>query len=509
MNDTKGQIFSGGNVIIILLILKVFPGQFAFGQNTAENFCGTPDLTEYIGEVAYMDYTSVVRSNSVEYYPIQLFSVAQSNGEGRMNELELRRALCSLNEDFLEYGLQFYMKNPIRDINNDDYYEHNQSNGYKMMRNNNVSGAFNIYIVKDPNKTCGYFSPANEAVAVAQSCFAGGSHALTHEMGHYLGLPHTFRGWENHTYNKDNVPFYLGVRGRDTMYVETVDRSNCTFSADDFCDTPPDYISERWNCDGNGKSLNTYLDPNGVQFKVDGTNYMSYSEDRCQNMFTREQEDRMHLILETRYSSRRYKFIPPSKVKGSNMVLTGPEDQSDVDFDKVTLSWKALPDAEEYIVQVSVLPGILFEKSNNILQYFTSDTEITIPSNELKPEQKYYWRIIPVNSFTFCSEPSPQKTFTPQLKSSSHLLPGGDQIRVYPNVIAEGQSNIRIDYKFTTPRQINLNLFNISGQLVSSGDRMILGDTESSFFTGSLRGGLYILHISDGKNVITQKLVVQ
>ncbi len=217
----------------------------------------------------------------------------------------------------------------------------------------------------------------------------------------------------------------------------------------------------------------------------------------------------MHLILETRYSSRRYKFIPPSKMNGQNISINEPEDQSDVEFDNVKLSWKILPDAGEYIVQVSTLPGILFEKSNNILQYSTSDTEITIPSNELKPEQKYYWRVIPLNNFTFCSEPSPQKSFTPQIKSSTHLLPDGNQIRVYPNIIFAGQSNVRVDYKFNTPRQIHLNLFNVNGQLVSSENVNIIGDTESSFSTGNLKGGLYILHISDGKNVVTQKLVVQ
>src|SRR5680860_408041 len=250
MNETKRHNFSGGNVIIIILILKVFTGQFAFGQSTGEAFCGTPDLTNYIGDQVNMNYVSVLRRSTIDYYPVQIFSVAQSNGEGRLTELDLRRALCTLNEDFLEYGLQFYMKNPIHDINNDDYFDHNQSNGYKMMRNNNMTGVFNIYIVKDPNKTCGYFSPANEALALSQSCFIGGTHALTHEMGHYFGLPHTFKGWENHTYNKDDVPDYLGVRGRDTLYVETVDGANCAFAADKFCDTPPDYISDRWNCNG-------------------------------------------------------------------------------------------------------------------------------------------------------------------------------------------------------------------------------------------------------------------
>lgn len=509
MYDLLSHIFSGRKVIIIILILEVFSGQFAFGQITGSGYCGTSDLTAYIGRAAQLDYVHSLRRNTIEYYPVQIFSVARSNGDGRLSDIEMRKGLCTLNEDFLDYGIQFYMKNPIRDINNDDYYEHSQSNGYKMMRNHNVTGVFNIYIVKDPNETCGYFSPSNEAVAVGQFCFIGGTHALTHEMGHYLGLPHTFKGWENREYDKSNVPDYLGVRGRDTVFVETVDGSNCIVSGDGFCDTPPDYISERWNCTGDGMSSISYLDPNGDEFFVDGTNYMSYAQDRCQSMFTPQQVDRMHLFLDTRYNSRRYKFIPPARAQGLDMELVSPANQADVDMNEVELSWKPLPDAEEYIVQVSILSGILFDKGNKLLQYRTSDTKVSIPSNDLKPEQQYFWRVIPVNRFTFCLEPSDESSFTPQIKSNTHLLPDGDQVRVFPNIIKAGSPTIHLQYKFTTPRNLRLTLYNVSGQILSSINQRILGDTESSFHPGDLQGGLYILHISDGKNVITQKLMVQ
>lgn len=509
MNTLGSHDFSGRNVIIIIIFLKVFGFQFAFGQSAGQGFCGTPDLTDYIGDKELLKNNFTLRRNTVDYYPIQVFPVAQNDGEGRLTRLEMLRGICSLNKDFLEYGLQFYLKNPIRDINNDDYFVHNQSNGYKMMRNNNVTGVFNIYIVKDPNSTCGYFSPANEAVALAKNCFIGGQHAITHEMGHYFGLPHTFRGWEERKYDKDDVPYYLSVRGRDTMYVETVDGRNCSFSGDNFCDTPPDYLSDRWNCDGSGLSTKTYLDPNGAEFKVNGTNYMSYSTDRCQSEFTPEQTDRMHQILQSRYSSRRYKYIPPPNVKGSAIHLSAPEDLSDVDHDKVTLSWEALAGAQEYIVQVSILPGIIFDKYKQMLQFTTTETEIIIPSNQLKPEQKYYWRVIPLNSFTFCVEPSDQKSFTPQIKSSTHLLPDGDKIRIYPNIIRAGQPEIRIVYTFTTPRQLQLSMYNLNGQLMTQSREKVIGDSESTLHTGNLQSGLYLIHISDGKNVVVQKLMVQ
>ena len=509
MYGTSSHIFSAGKVIINILILKVFVGQIAFSQNTEGDFCGTPDLTAYIENITRVEAKPTIRRNTISYYPIQIFSVARSNGEGRLNDIQMMRGLCTLNDDFYDYGIQFYLKNPVKDINNDDYFNHNQSNGYRMMRNHNVSGAFNIYIVDNPNGTCGYFSPANEAVALAKNCFIGGTHALTHEMGHFFGLPHTFQGWEQKAYDKTNVPRYLSIRGRDTLYVETVDGSNCMVSGDGFCDTPPDYISERWSCDRNGLSSVSYLDPKGEEFYIDGTNFMSYALDRCQNMFTPEQVDRMYHTLDTRYSSRKYKFVAPDIVRGGDIKTVRPAFQADVDINEVELEWEPLPDAEEYIVQLSILSGVLFEKDNKLLTYTTTDTKLSIPAADLRPEIRYYWRVFPKNGFTFCLEPSKESSFTPQIKSNTHLLPGGDQIMVFPNIIQAGESHIQLTYNFTTPRDLQLSLYNLNGQQLSMSHQHIFGESKSALSTANLVAGMYVLHISDGKNVVTQKLMVQ
>lgn len=93
-----------------------------------------------------------------------------------------------------------------------------------------------------------------------------GGRTLTHEVGHYLGLRHT---WGDAFFN------------------------GC--SADDgFIDTPNISASNNFECDF---ELNT-CDEDGDDLPDQGENYMDYNQDACLNMFTQEQADMMRFVLE-------------------------------------------------------------------------------------------------------------------------------------------------------------------------------------------------------------------
>jgi len=100
---------------------------------------------------------------------------------------------------------------------------------------------------------------------------SSGDRTLTHELGHCLGLYHTFQG----ACNED--PFF----GPST--------NDCTLGGDYCCDTPP-VIEAQWSC---GTSQNTCNEiPTNDFYGFDALdqfeNYMSYSP--CQNMFTEDQK---------------------------------------------------------------------------------------------------------------------------------------------------------------------------------------------------------------------------
>ena len=102
--------------------------------------------------------------------------------------------------------------------------------------------------------------------------------ALTHEVGHYLGLYHTF-----------NLDF-----------VDPCLNSNCMLDGDKVCDTPPDDTHETYFCPLN--SCGSELDDTSgyspfAEDVPDSQNYMDYGT--CSLVFTEGQGQRMRATLDT------------------------------------------------------------------------------------------------------------------------------------------------------------------------------------------------------------------
>ncbi|MBL4754937.1 MAG: zinc metalloprotease, partial [Flavobacteriales bacterium] len=98
----------------------------------------------------------------------------------------------------------------------------------------------------------------------------------THEIGHYLGLSHTFQG---------------GCAGTTL--------SNCGSSGDGICDTPPT-SSPNYGCPSvtQNSCSESPADENDMHM-----NYMDYVDDGCMNLFTYGQKSRMLSVLNTSRSS--------------------------------------------------------------------------------------------------------------------------------------------------------------------------------------------------------------
>lgn len=94
----------------------------------------------------------------------------------------------------------------------------------------------------------------------------------THEVGHWLGLLHTFSN---------------GCAG--------MTQSTCNSQGDRICDTPPTSGSN-FGCPSTQNTCNETFPSNQNDMTM---NYMDYVNDACMNMFTQDQADRMNFYLNT------------------------------------------------------------------------------------------------------------------------------------------------------------------------------------------------------------------
>ncbi len=110
---------------------------------------------------------------------------------------------------------------------------------------------------------------------------------LTHEMGHYLGMFHTFGICTN------------------IFYACSCNNNNCLFDGDMVCDTPPDFSqSATTNCTTTANTCTTDIATIGDNLNLTSDvndlidNYMDYGDWNCQYLFTAGQIKRMHFMID-------------------------------------------------------------------------------------------------------------------------------------------------------------------------------------------------------------------
>ena len=141
----------------------------------------------------------------------------------------------------------------------------------------------NIWIVKSiPTSVVGYayLPPAhgsNVDGIIIEAAYFGSSYAndvvAAHEMGHYLGLYHTFEG---------------GCTNND-----------CAADGDKVCDTPPDQSTAGISCTSSANSCTTDILSGFATDQNDLTqDYMDYGNFNCMKVFTQGQSDRMNWFIQ-------------------------------------------------------------------------------------------------------------------------------------------------------------------------------------------------------------------
>ncbi len=418
--------------------------------------------------------------------PLSIHIVGDNNGGGYYSLDNLFTIICQLNQRYAPVGFYFHIKWPITYINNSSYYVHDFNTGAQMMSQYNISGTTNVYFVQDPAGNCGYYTYGQDALAIGKTCAATNSTTLTHELGHYFGLPHTFSGWEN-----GNIP-------GNPEKVTRGAGANCSSTGDGFCDTWADYLDARWQCPYNGVKY----DINNDKYHPDSSIYMSYSLDACQSRFSGQEISEMQYQLH----NQRAALLNVPHVQYSILnspVMAYPNDTVYANYQK--LIWHKVPGAEFYHVKITG-PNVpvVFQEA------LVSDTSLLLTFNTTISSQ-YFAIIEPLSGMNVCRANVYKRLFymsanTTTLAVSNELYKKGS-IVVSPNPCTSGTVNITLTElqggKYT------IQLMSLTGQkMLSAVVDHIAGSETVQFQVGKFPAGMYFIDVENAGQHRTEKLVI-
>lgn len=491
---------------LLLLNLLFFCGAFAQTQGT----CGTFPDQNYWETIDAIDpelRLNFPRTETYRYIPIRVVCIGRNDGSGVVSTARILNVLCTLNTNYDSAGIRFYLAAPPTQILNDQYYNvADQTVSDNLMTMFNLDNVCNMYFT-DISRLglCGYAyfpatgpgpnSRAQGGLMISVGCVEGST--ITHEMGHYLSLPHPFDG-------TSGFPASPGVERVTRNPIDTLNGrrpANCNSAGDRFCDTEADFIGNRWACPYTGSQR----DVNGDLFRPDQTLYMSYSLDNCQRRFSTQQMSAMNFAL----SNQRSYLLNPSttptgnKITSSTTLLEPINGITNIPRNWARFYWTPVPNATAYHLQVSSTTGfgnIAFET------VIYGDTTYLYKGWKLNQGTTYFWRIRPFSGVDYCQGYSANQSF---VAGKGYGLAISEKepfsATIYPNPAKDKQFTISFE---ETPTNGQVQLFDMTGRLVFT-QKIENGFATQTVSIGNIRQGAYFVRIYTSKGMIQKLLSVE
>lgn len=208
--------------------------------------------------------------------PVQVYIVRNDDGSGGLTGLpafggivnQLDIDFAHLNYDFYECAFPIY-------IDRTDLINLHSVNEIDSLVAYEQTQAINIYVIETFEDQfiggLGSFPWASKSYIIVKT--TSWIDAVSHEVGHYLGLLHT---------QSSN---------------ELVNGSNCLTAGDRLCDTPADPGLSTSNVNSNCVYTGTTTDLNGDLYNPLTDNFMSYTRASCDASFTQNQDSVMRYYL--------------------------------------------------------------------------------------------------------------------------------------------------------------------------------------------------------------------
>lgn len=448
----------------------------------------------------------VFERNAVTYIPVRFFLVAKSDGTGRASERAGLQAICLLNQNYEDQNMQFYIKE-FKYINSTSIYSDPTSfSGSNAIANQMIYNAINIFIVHEMSEegVLAYYQPdagpnGNDWV-VALEGYTGQDLVVTHEVGHFFSLNHTFYGWES-TGGWDPVingnP--VGSISPDGVPNERVNMSNCTTAGDQICDTPADYMFPNNNC----AYTQNAKDPNGQLLSPDIHNFMNYVYGCSEYHFTDQQKEEIQNSLFS--NSRNYirpNYTPNlAEVNGSPTIISPQQSELIATYNAVPLEWTAVPGADKYLIELTT-------SGQEVKRILSNTNSITL--TDLTPSKSYLWKVLAFNEYSTCGSYSGQKIFkTGDQLSDTSTVPNVSAWNIGPNPVRSG-TPFFINMETTEAVKASVAIHAMTGQIVKevAENDFKAGESSVEIPTDGLSAGIYLVTLRTEKSFQTQRLSI-
>ncbi len=443
---------------------------------------------------------------AITYVPVRFFLVAKSDGTGRASERAGLQTLCHLNENYLDQDIQFYLKE-FKYINSNSIYSDPMSNaGSNAIANQMIYNAMNFFIVHEMSEegVLAYYQPSagpsgNDWIVSLENSVAT-EPVISHEVGHFFSLNHTFYGWEcSGGWDEAVHGNPVGSFGPCGQPNEKVDMTNCTTAGDGICDTPADYMFPNNNC----AYTQNAKDVNGQLLSPDIHNFMNYIYTCSDYHFTDDQKTEIHNSLFS--FNRNYirpNYIPNlATVTGTPTIVSPQQSELIPTFNAVPLEWTAVPGADRYLLE-------FISSGQETARVIVTSNSVVL--NNFLPNKSYLWKVLAFNEYSTCGGWSGQKIFkTGDQLSDTASIPDLASWSLSPNPVRVG-APLFINIKTTAAIQPSISIYNMTGQLVQEFLDNEFKSGESSFEvpTYNLTAGMYFVTLRTENDFQTQRLSV-
>lgn len=372
----------------LLLLVVLFSGQLhAFGQCPSE--MTDQQQEEYLHHLKeFRALKKSHRNKSIEdlmYVPLTIHIIQKDDGSEGADIKNIFNGIEKLNNEFTKAKIQFYICGDVNYIRSSQLFDYNDTiAGSILPYSHQIDSTINVVFHNSIHiKGFGYaggFAPyPGNNIRITMSKGSASGYTLTHEMGHFYGLPHTF----NYSNSSD-------ISRREL--VTRAEGANCATAGDAICDTPADpFVHGESRGYFSGCIYTEELfDANGDQFEPMLDNTMSYYSGCTEELLTLGQIE----VIKS-YKTGQYRGHERWTNNACSMVNNPTNLQANLDSKYgIVLTWEDNATNElGYLIEVSKNDTLNFKTAGVVETNSTFFRYGNIGFNST-----YYFRVKPINT---------------------------------------------------------------------------------------------------------------